>query len=92
MTGLEQFLILIGIVIGISIGVCAVCLFGFVTEMYTFWQLGRYIAVQVTEKKHKRRAELLAKMIELERAMQQAPPEVPVIESRDGTVTERAAC
>jgi hypothetical protein len=89
MNGFEQFLLLMGICIGISIGVCALCLFGFLTEMYTFWQLGRYIAVQVTEKNHKRRAELLAKMNELQRAMQQVPPEVPVIESGDGTVTER---
>ena len=92
MNGLEQFLILMGILIGTSIGVCSLCLFGFLAEMYTFWQLGRYIAVQVTQKNHKRRAELLAKMIEREQAMQQGPPEVPVIESRSGTVTERAAC
>jgi hypothetical protein len=92
MNGFEQFLMLMGIVIGISIGVCAMCLVGFVVEMYTLWQLGRFIAVQVTEKKHKRRAELLAKMIELERARQPVLSEEPVIESRDGIVNELVLC
>ena|SRR5579864_6555452 len=92
MNGFEQFLILMGIVIGISIGVCAVCLVGFVTEIYTFWQLGRYIAVQVTEKKHKQRVELVAKLIELERAKRPVPSEIPVIESQERVVNELVAC
>jgi hypothetical protein len=92
MTGLEQFLMIMGIFIGITIGVCSMCLFGFVVEMYTFWQLGRYIAVQVTEKKHKRRVELLAMLIELERAKQPVPSEIPVIESQERVVNELVAC
>jgi hypothetical protein len=75
MTGLEHLFILLGIVIGISIGAGIMFAIGFVTEMYTFWQLGRFIAVQVTEREHKRRLETLTKMIELERARQ--PVEIP---------------
>jgi hypothetical protein len=91
MSGLDLFLMIMGILIGIQIGMFVVCLIGFVAEIYTFWQMGRDIAQMVTEKQHKRRAELLAKMIELEQAMQPVPSGRPVIESRGGTVNDPAA-
>ena len=78
MTGL---FILLGIVIGIGIAMVLMFVIGFVAEMYSFWQLGHYMAVQVTKKNHKRRLEMLAKMIELERAMQPVPSGRSVIES-----------
>ena len=91
MTGFETFLLVMGICIGIAIGIWSVTLIGFVAEIYTFWQMGRDIALLVTEKEHKRRLELLAKMIELERAMQPVPSEKPVIEGQDGVVNRPAA-
>ena len=65
---------------------------GFLGDIYKIWHDGRELAQIVTEKEHKRRLELLAKMIALQQAMLPVPSEKPVIESRDGTVNEPAAC
>ncbi len=96
MNGWDQFWMLMGISIGVGIG-STVCvglmgLFGFIADMRCSWQTGRELAQLVTEKEHKRRVELLAKMIELERAMQPVPSEKPVIESQERVVNELMAC
>jgi Na+-driven multidrug efflux pump len=80
-----------GGILGVAIAIWVATLIGFLGEIYKTWQDGRKFAQIVTEKEHKRRLELLAKMIELERAMQPVPSEKPVIEGRDGTVNEPAA-
>jgi hypothetical protein len=96
MTGWEQGFLMLGICVGGGLGagitVLVAGLIGFLGDVRACWHTGRKIAQFVTEKEHDRRVELLAKMIELERAMQQVPPEVPVIERRDGTIDEPAAC
>jgi len=78
--------------LGAGIAIWIAALIGFFGDIYKIWQDGRQLAQLVTEKEHKRRVELLAKMIELERAMQPVPPEEPVIESRHGIVNEPTAC
>jgi len=80
-----------GVALGAGLTIGAVSAIGFLGDVHASWQTGRKIAQFVTEKEHKRRVELLAKMIELERAMQPVPSEKPVIEGRDGTVNEPAA-
>ncbi len=52
----------------LAVGVAGVI--GFLGEVRSCWQRGRQLAQLVTENEHERRLEMLAKMIELERAMQ----------------------
>jgi len=62
--------VLIGLGAGITIIELVVLLAFFLGAFYHTWHCGRELAQLVTEKTHKRRVELLAKMIERERVMQ----------------------
>ena len=91
--GLWIFLfMLFGGSLGASLAIGVAFAIGFLGDVRASWQTGRKIALLVTEEEHSRRVELLAKMIELERAMQQVPPEEPLIGSRDEIVNQSAAC
>ena len=96
MNGWQQFWLILGMCIGLGTGVCitiwVAALIGFLGDIYSTWQDGRKLAQFVTEKKHKRSVELLAKLIELERAKQPVPSEIPVIESQERVVNELVAC
>src|SRR5205823_9948533 len=96
MTGWEQGFLMLGICVGGAIGMgitlLVAFLIGFLGDVRASWHTGRKLAQFVTEKEHERRVELLANMIELQRAMQPVPSEKPVIESADGTIDEPAAC
>jgi hypothetical protein len=60
----------VGGALGAAIAVFVAGLIGFLGDVHASWQTGRRMAQLVTEKQHNRRVELLARMIELERAMQ----------------------
>ena len=70
----NQELFLMFVLIGAGAGMSIVELVGvlafFLGAFYHTWHCGQHLAQLVTEKEHKRRMELFAKMIELERAMQ----------------------
>jgi hypothetical protein len=93
MSGLNEFFmfagIFIGAVVGGSVAVWATAVTGCLGEIYNEWHDGLQLAQLVKEKKHTRRAELLAKMIELQRAMQ---PASPLIEGPGQLVNESAGC
>jgi hypothetical protein len=61
-----------GLVIGMSLGMVIIGLIVILATVlggiYRIWHDGRDLAQTVTENKHKRRVQLLAKMIELEQA------------------------
>jgi hypothetical protein len=78
---MEFMWICVGGSVGVAVSMFVMCLLGFIGDVYASWQNGRKLALLVTEKNHKRRVELLAKLIELQRAMQPVPSEKPVIES-----------
>jgi hypothetical protein len=80
----------IGGAVGVAITTWVAGLMGFLGDIYKEWHDGRQLAQLVKEKNHKRRAELLAKLIELQRAMQPVPSEEPVIESPGQLVNELA--
>ena len=75
---------------GLVIAMWVAGLMGFLTDVYKEWHDGRRLAQLVSERNRERRAELLAKMIELQRAMQPATSEEPLIESPDRPVNELA--
>ncbi len=79
-----------GVAVGAAACFFAMGMFGFIGDVYASWQNGRDLALLVTEKNHKRQVELLAKMIELQRAMQPVPSEEPVIESPGQPANELA--
>lgn len=78
MSGLNEFFMFVGIFIGAVVGgtiaVWAAMMTGFLGDIYKEWHDGLQLAQLVKEKKHKRRAELLGKLIELQRATQPATP------------------
>jgi hypothetical protein len=74
---------------GLVIAMWVAGLMGFLTDAYKDWHDGREIAQLVAEKNHKRRAELLGKMIELQRAMQ---PASSLIENPGELVNESVGC
>jgi hypothetical protein len=92
---LSQVIMFLGICIGIlaggSITVWAAGMAGFLSEIYKEWHDGLQLAHLVKEKERERRAELLAKMIELQRTMQPEPSEESVI-AKEQVVNEVLAC
>jgi hypothetical protein len=91
---MNDFLLVVSISIGAGVGlVIAIWVAGLVGclgDIYKEWHDGRQLAQMVSEKNHKRRAELVAKLIELQRAMQPGPFEEPVIESPGQPANEMA--
>jgi hypothetical protein len=84
----DRELFLMFMLIGAGAGITIVELVGvlafFLGAFYHAWHCGRELAQLVTEKTHKRRVELLAKMIELERVMQPDTSKTQSLQVRSG--------
>jgi hypothetical protein len=90
---MSEFLMLMGICTGLGVGLAITTwiagLLGLLGDMYKEWHGGRQLARMVAETNRKRRAELLAKMIELERAMEPVLSAEPVSQWIGGLSTKR---
>ena len=84
----DRELFLMFMLIGAGAGITIVELVGvlafFLGAFYHTWHCGQHLAQLVTEKEHKRRMELFAKMIELERVMQPDTSKTQSLQVRSG--------